>query len=71
MLAVFAVDGNVNRRYDHDHNILFSINKYCQMNAVSVGKGQDFGIKITVVSVCSSKSIDQSSLSMVGLHAGK
>lgn len=69
MLAVFAVDRNVNR-YD-DHNILFSINKYLKMNAVSVGKGQDFGIKSIVVSVYSPRSIDQSRLSGVGLHAGK
>lgn len=41
------------------------------MNAEPVGKGQDFGIKGILISVCSQSSIDHTGLSGLWLHAGK
>lgn len=41
------------------------------MNAQSFGKGQDFGIRRVLISLCSPSSADQSYLSGISLHAGK
>lgn len=46
-----------------------SLNRYLHVIAESVGEGQDFGIESNLASVCSPRSIDQSHLSRLCLHA--